>query len=376
MKEQLKKYAYEQINNYLEKNNFDVMVVTSCENCYYLTGVSLYYNAVIVKKNEEPILLVKYIDLQLAKNMSYVKDIRGYSPYPIDFRDDVLIGDYATSIANVIKDIGCDNKRICIADYWAVLRPYLGLLENLPDADIVVGEAFLEKIRCVKQKEEKELIQKSVDLLDNALYDCASLFREGVAEADVVGAIAKSIWNNSGELSHVIIASGVNSLLPHSKITKHKFVNGESVVVDLVSNYEGYFSGLTRTFVIGEPNEEQRKIYNVLLKTAEKVYTTVRPGMPIKKIAQLAIESFAEYGYEKNVRHAFGHAIGVFQHEMPILNTSEERLLEVGMIFCFEPGIYLDNVGGFRLGDLVIMTEHGLEKMCVHHRKLNPEIRE
>lgn len=372
MLEELKSYTREIIDNYLEKYNYDGMVITSYENCYYLSGVFLYYNAVIIKKGEDPILLVKYIDRTLAKELSYLTDIRAYSPYPVSHKeDDIIIGDYPKAISTVLKDLGLSNKKICIADYWSVLRPYLGLKENLPDAEIIVSEPFLEYVRCTKQPVEINYIRESVALLDKALDDCVHLLKDGVSENVLAGEIAKSIWKNGGELTHLIIANGKNSLLPHSKITDQPFRNGENVVLDFVSYKNGYYGALTRTFVIGEQNPEKDKVFKAILETADIVYKSIKPGMPICSIAKLALEEFKKRGYGDKTKHAFGHAIGTFQHETPILNTTETRILEKGMVFCFEPGIYIPSLGGFRLGDLVVLTDEGFEKISDSYRNLN-----
>ncbi len=367
-------FVYDKVNEYMEKNNFDAMVVTSCENCYYLSGVFLYYNAVIIKKGHEPVLLVKYIDEALAKKFSFVKDVRAYSPYQVSHKHDgnIIIGEYPAAIAEIIKSLDLDDKKICIADFWAVLRPYLGMKKYLPNAEIIVSEPFLEYLRCVKQDNEIKYISESVSLLDKALDDCTSLLVEGTSETEIIGEIARSIWSNEGELTHAIIASGDNSMLPHSKISHRKLKNGDNVVIDLVSYKNGYYGALTRTFVVGQIEKQKSDVYNAIIETAETVYTQIKPGMEIGEIARLALKEFETKGYNLNTKHAFGHAIGTFQHETPILNTTEKRKLEKGMVFCFEPGIYVEGLGGFRLGDLVIMTENGFVKASDKHRRLDP----
>ena len=335
----LKKYdiVYNKVNEYMESNNFDAMVVTSYENCYYLSGIFLYYNAVIIKKNHEPVLLVKYIDEDLARKNSFIKDIRSYSPYKLSVKHNsqIIIGEYSAAIAEVVKSLGLEDKKICIADFWAVLRPYLSMKEHLPNAKITVSEPFLEYIRCVKQDYEIKYISESVNLIDRALDSCVNLLTDGVSETEVIGEIARSIWRNEGELTHAIIASGNNSMLPHSKISNRKFKKGDNVIIDLVSYKNGYYGALTRTFVIDEVNEKKSNIYGAIIDTAETVYKKIKPGMEISEIARLSLREFEKKGYNMNTKHAFGHAIGTFQHESPILNTTEKRKLEKGMVFCF-----------------------------------------
>lgn len=365
------KEVYKKINDYLNKNNYDVMVITSYENCFYLSGVFLYYNAIIIPKNDKPILLVKYIDRQIARNMSFIEDIRGYSPYPIENQGEIYIGEYGESISKIIKELDYENGNICMSDYWAVLRPFIKISEYLPNAKVSLGEPFLEQLRVTKLPHEITKIQKSLSILDNALNSCIPMIKEGVTESEIIGEIAKNIWSNSGELWHAIIASGPNSLLPHSKIdSNRKLKKGENVVIDLVCCYDNYYSGLTRTFVVEESTKEQEEIYSILREAADLVYKTVRPGMEVGQIARIALDYFESKGYAKNIRHAFGHAIGTFPHESPILNTSDKTILKENMVFCFEPGIYVEDLGGFRLGDLVIMTANGLNKFTDNNRLL------
>ncbi len=133
------------------------------------------------------------------------------------------------------------------------------------------------------------------------------------------------------------------------------------IVIDMGAILNGYVSDFTRTVVIGEPTEKQKKIYNIVLEAQLETLNKVRPGMTGKEVDALARRVIEEAGYGEYFGHGLGHGLGIVVHEMPGVGMTSEMPIEPGMVFTVEPGIYLPGWGGVRIEDVVLMKEDGPE---------------
>jgi Xaa-Pro aminopeptidase len=169
----------------------------------------------------------------------------------------------------------------------------------------------------------------------------------------------------------VIVGSGPNGASPHHEVSDRVIEAGDPVVVDIGgTTRDGYCSDSTRTYAVGEPPEEFRRLYEVLL-TAQRAQTeAVRPGITAERLDAVGREIIANAGYGKNFIHRTGHGIGLEGHEDPYIVAGNERPLEPGMAFSIEPGIYLPGRFGARIEDIVLCTEGGGERLNLTSREL------
>lgn len=364
-----KLFSPEAIHHRIERvqermEDLDALIVTSYENAFYLSGVFLYYNAVIVPRRGEAALIVKHLDLPVAQEGSRLPDIRPYSPYPVDLPG-VMVTDYPGAMAQVLREMGLERGRVGMGDFWALLRPFQKLSELLPDASLATAPTILEAVRMVKDPEELQVMRKAAGFVDEAMAAVAAKLAPGIREHELAAEAAYAAWRAAPECSlwQAIVASGPNSLLPHAKVTGRRIDGGDPVIVDLVLCYADYYSGLTRTFIAGDPSPRQRDAYRALTVAQEEILTGARAGLAMKEIARLGRGRLAAEGYEGYIRHSFGHHIGTFPHEEPFLTHSEDRRLDLQMVMCIEPAVYIDGLGGFRVGDQVVVGRDGLERL-------------
>ena len=159
----------------------------------------------------------------------------------------------------------------------------------------------------------------------------------------------------------IIVASGKRSALPHGKASLKRIEKGEFILIDFGSRAQGYHSDETCTVVCGNPSSEQKKVYQVVKEAHDKAIEKVRPGIPIQEVDAAARDHIRDGGYGEYFGDGTGHGIGIAVHEEPAMNTENKGLVEEGMVFTIEPGIYIPDWGGVRIEDMILVTSQEAE---------------
>jgi Xaa-Pro dipeptidase len=173
-----------------------------------------------------------------------------------------------------------------------------------------------------------------------------------------------------GEAFSPIVVAGPNSASPHSSPSERPLAEGDLVVVDWGTVYQGYRSDITRTFVLGAPTPEMERIHDAVLAANQAGRLAARSGVLAQEVDRIARRSITLAGYGEYFLHRTGHGLGLETHEPPYLVEGNLELLEPGMTFTVEPGIYLPGVGGVRIEDDVVVTEEGSETLTTLPREL------
>jgi Xaa-Pro aminopeptidase len=235
----------------------------------------------------------------------------------------------------------------------------------VPTTDLV------EALRAIKEPEEVEALERAVLLGDAAFVDVARRIEPGWTEKRVAWEIEKYIREHGGDgLSFdTIVAAGPWGALPHAYPRDHVIQEGEGIVIDMGVNLGGYMSDLTRTIVLGEPDDRFKRVYDIVLTaqlTAEELITA---GMTGDEAHQLAHRVIAEAGYGERFGHGLGHGVGLQIHEAPRLGSNSKDVLKDGMVVTVEPGIYLPGWGGVRIEDQAVI-ENGRLRILTTAPKL------
>ena len=142
------------------------------------------------------------------------------------------------------------------------------------------------------------------------------------------------------------------------------------MLVDYGGNYDGYCSDMTRTVVVGKASDEQKKIYNVVLEAQKRGLETIKAGLTGAQVDQVARDYIKQMGYGKCFGHGLGHSVGLYIHENPRLSPNETTVLAENITETVEPGIYVENFGGVRIEDLVVVTSDGCENFTSSPKNL------
>ncbi|TMG16403.1 MAG: aminopeptidase P family protein [Chloroflexi bacterium] len=173
-------------------------------------------------------------------------------------------------------------------------------------------------------------------------------------------------WRPRGNDEAGLIAmfvAGRSTAMPHGFVKGHGIQPGDVLVSGAGANIDGYRSELERTMIIGEPTEEQARAFEAMLALQTRAIETMAPGVPAAEVELATLRLADELGVADNLRHHAGHSIGLEGHEAPFLDRGDDAVLEPGMVFTVEPGVYIRELGGFRHSDTVVITEDGRRVM-------------
>ncbi len=167
-----------------------------------------------------------------------------------------------------------------------------------------------------------------------------------------------------------MVLSGPKTASPHGNPGNRKIKKGDFVLFDLGVVYQGYCSDITRTVAFGEPTDAQREIYETVRKAEQAAVDSVRPGVKAMEIDKAARNVIEQAGYGSYFTHRVGHGLGISVHEYPSVTGTNELVLEEGMVFTIEPGIYHPGITGVRIEDDVVVTADGVEVLTKFPKEL------
>ncbi|MBW2478139.1 MAG: aminopeptidase P family protein [Deltaproteobacteria bacterium] len=225
----------------------------------------------------------------------------------------------------------------------------------------------LEKIRLIKDDQETDLIRRAARLNKKALEDVLPIIQPGAIERDIALALEFSLKKNGAEEKafDFIVASGPRGALPHGIASNRALLHSELVTIDFGCCFHGYHSDETVTLAVGLIEDELRKIFDIVLEAHDRAIQTVSPGIPLIDIDRVARDFIESAGYGVYFGHGLGHGVGLDVHEAPTVSPRSKTVAEPGMVFTIEPGIYLPNIGGVRIEDMVIVTEEGCQVLTL-----------
>lgn len=256
-------------------------------------------------------------------------------------------------------DYGLAGKKIAVND--GIMAIDLIDMESIMAGKYVNGNEIFEELRIVKDEEEAQLMAKAGEIADKTFEEVIKYIKPGVSERDISKKIKELLEKFGGEgLSfEPIVASGPNSSKPHYNDDKRIIENQDLVILDFGCTYKGYCSDTSRTVFIGQPTEEQKKVYEICLRATTEAKKAVREGIAAESIDKIARGIITEEGYGEYFINRTGHGIGLACHEAPYIKDGNKQILKNGMCFSVEPGIYIPGKFGMRVEDIVMVNGKG-----------------
>lgn len=250
--------------------------------------------------------------------------------------------------------VGFESEQISVAQFRL-------LSEIVPDFELVPIGGELDGLRMVKDDGEIRLLEKSAEIASGAFFSIIENIRPGVAERDVALALEIAMKRAGADEKSFdfIVASGSRGALPHGKGSDRMIGSRELVTIDFGAVYEGYHSDETVTVAVGAPDSRQKEIYGIVKDAHDLALEAVKPGISLKELDCKARDYIQAKGYGKFFGHGLGHGVGLEVHECPVVSYKNEGVVEEGMVFTIEPGIYIPDWGGVRIEDTVVVTRDG-----------------
>ncbi|MGH2575633.1 MAG: M24 family metallopeptidase, partial [Ignavibacteria bacterium] len=230
----------------------------------------------------------------------------------------------------------------------------------------------VENLTVQKTVDEIAKIKKAIEITDKTFEKILKFIKPGMSELDISAEITYT-QKKLGALKDAfepIVASGWRGALPHGIASDKKIAKGEMVTLDFGCVYDGFCSDMTRTIAVGEPPEELKKIYNVVLEAQLKSIESAKSNLSSKALDLVARDYITKKGYGDNFGHGLGHGLGIEVHELPGISQRADYTLKENSIVTIEPGIYVESLGGVRIEDDVLLNENGCEVMNKSDKEL------
>ena len=332
----------------LGEHNLDAFIVSAAPNIRYLSGFTGGAGLLLISGGAPVLLTDPRYEIQASQQS--------------DCRVRVVRGPLIRALASIIrrrrlKKIGFEASRICFAVFES-LRDALPLGAELEPTGGVV-----EQQRLVKSPREIELIRRSVEICSKAFSRAARRIRPGMREYELAAELDYQMRKCGAEKPafQTIVASGSRSALPHAEPTAKILDNNELLLIDMGAQRQGYTSDMTRMVHLGRPSRKARQLHRAVLEAQLAALDAVKENATASSIDRAARRLLRAQGLDSLFAHSTGHGLGLEVHEPPRLGKGEKTRLKAGMVITVEPGVYMEEFGGVRIEDTVVVTKTGCE---------------
>ncbi len=328
------------VQNLLEKNNLDAFLFSSQPNVFYLSVFRSSHAYVVVSRHSYHLLT----------------DGRYYQKAKEELKDwDVILleGNVIKAIEKLLKKVGAFKVG------YEEDRVSCEFRRRLKGGFRWVGKAgFLKHMRAIKDSTEINLMREGVGISDRVYMSILNKIREGMTELELRSLIVSEFFKAGamGESFPAIVASGKGSAIPHWETSTRPIKHGQPLLIDMGLLWKGYCTDFTRTLHLGRASSEFKKIYNIVKDAHLFALEKVKVGRKISEIDKTARDYIKKKGYGKFFIHSTGHGVGIEIHEFPRVyykGVDKDVIIEEGMVFTIEPGIYLGGKFGVRLENIV-----------------------
>jgi Xaa-Pro aminopeptidase len=339
----------------LAGHKLDALLVALSPNLRYLSGFTGSNGYLLVSAQRTILFTDPRYQIQARQqcgaggpgNACHARTVRG-----------PLVPAVASTIARLRwKRIGYEPSRMT-CDVFEALKSKLPMRATLEPVD-----GWIESLRMIKSPAEIDLIRRSVQTNSRAFEQAVARLRPGMKESDLAAEIEYRMRRLGAEKPsfETIVASGPRTALPHAQPTSAGIGPGSLVLVDMGAQQGGYCSDMTRMLFLGKPSARVKRAYRAVLEAQLAAIDAVRPGAATARVDAAARQVLKGYGLEAAFTHSTGHGLGLEIHEPPRIGRRDKNRLEVGMAITIEPGIYLEDFGGIRIEDTVVVTPRGCE---------------
>ncbi|HEX2909082.1 MAG TPA: Xaa-Pro peptidase family protein [Phototrophicaceae bacterium] len=348
----------------------DAVLIVPGANLHYFTGLDYHVS-------ERPIIAVFTADGSFSVIVPELEVARLNARPELEARPFAWSDTtgYAGAFQQAVDELGLRGKTLGVDGLTMRVTEWLAFLDVDPSLRVKRIERDLIQIRAIKTPEEVEWMRQAIQLSEQALANVLAWVQPGVTERAIAERLTSELkaLGSGGHAFEPLIQSGPNSALPHGNVTDRVLGANDFLLMDFGGTVNGYPADITRTFCLGTPTPEMQTIYATVLAANEAARAVAVPGVPMGAVDKAARDVIAAAGYGDYFFHRTGHGLGLDVHEpIPQIAAGVAAVLEPGMVFTIEPGIYLPGLGGVRIEDDVLVTANGLEVLTSFPRQLSP----
>ncbi|WP_313319082.1 Xaa-Pro peptidase family protein [Stenotrophomonas sp.] len=351
----------------MAEHGIDAVFIGAGSSLTYFTGMHWWdserLTGVILPRKGEPVYVTP--EFERVRTLEQIKlgnDVRGWQededPYAL--------------VAKVLRDMGHATGTLGMEEAVPYFRAK-GIADALPQAKVVPAWPVVSGCRRVKSAAELALMKLANETTLSVYEAVWKALKPGMTEQDIRGLLAMA-YARTGLKGDASVNVGKYTASPHGSDQPQHLVEGTPIIFDGGCRAGGYTSDITRTVVLGQPNDEIRKVFDIVLQAQTAALKAARPGVAMGDVDAAARKVISDAGYGPDYRyfsHRLGHGIGIDMHEWDYLVRGNQHLLEPGMTFSDEPGIYIPDRFGVRLEDILYVTEDGAALMTPQSRSID-----
>lgn len=374
----------EKLLTYLQAKNLSGAVLFERDYILYYTGFAFIPTerpiGFVMNARGRRALFVPRLEMEHAAGNALIDRVDYYLEYPYQPRPEEILKD-------VLSEMGVSGDFCADHDGYPWILGYRGpsLTELIGSTPKPVA-AFIEDQMMIKSATEINLIRESVKWGHLAHVLLQRYTKVGITETEVslrasneatlammdaIGPIYRAqSYFSGGAHAGYRGQIGRNAAIPHALANNLTFKPGDVLVTGANAPLWGYNSELERTMIIGPVSEDQKRMFAHMLALQETAFEAIRPGVSCAEVDRTVRAYYEKHDLMAYWKHHMGHAIGLRYHEAPFLDLGDETLIQPGMVFTVEPGLYVPELGGFRHSDTVLVTETGIELLTYYPRDL------
>lgn len=346
----------------------DVLALNPGPSLYYLTGLNFHLmerpTTLLISLTSEPVLLIPELEILKIDSARISLTTVPYGDNPQEW--DRAFQQAADSLKLNGKRIGVEPTRMRYLE--------LSYLQKAaPAAALVSGQEVFSQLRIQKDADEIAAMREAAKIAQAALTATLPMVKPGVTERELAAELSINLLRSGSDSEFPfppIVASGPNSANPHAVPSDRKLQPGDLLLFDWGAAYRGYFSDITRTFAVGELSLELNKIYQLVKEANTAGKAVGKPGLRAGDVDHAARGIIQRADYGQFFTHRTGHGLGLESHEEPYMFAENDLVLQEGMVYTVEPGIYLPGKGGVRIEDDMVVTANGSESLTDFPREL------
>lgn len=347
----------QKIREILTEKKLDGVLISNPYNMRYISGFSGATGYLLITQRESVLFTDSRYTIQAKEESDTFAVVELKNSYT------ELIKEWIEK--EQIKILGFEGEDVQVSTYlqWKEAFP----VEELKDTGTTIA-----LLRSIKTEEELEKLEEAERIGDKAFSKILEIIRPGMTELEVAAHLEfwMKQYGAEGLSFDTIAASGLNSAKPHAVPGRKVMEKGDFVTMDFGCIYEGYCSDMTRTIVLGKASRKQREIYECVLHAQLEALKFIRAGKTGQEVDKVARDIITNAGYGENFGHGLGHSVGLYIHEEPRLSKKDETVLAENMVVTVEPGIYVENFGGVRIEDMVVVTKEGCRNFAHSAKEL------
>jgi Xaa-Pro aminopeptidase len=335
-----------ELRNALEEKSLGALIITKIENVRYLSGFTGSSAVAIVTMDGAFLITDGRYREQACIEASQWETV-------------VYMEDLTKSISSLLEGVESIGFE-ATASFEFVER----LRQVFPGRSTLQStKGIVEELRERKDEQEISLMRQALECAVEAFSETLPLVKPGTTEREIAAELdyRMMLAGAEGPAFDAVVASGPNSSLPHAGITDRVLAEGDLVVIDLGARKNGYCTDTSRTIVLGKPDRRQQALFETVKEAGDAALSVLKAGLPASEADGTARKVIADRGFADSFSHGLGHGVGLEVHEKPALSSLSKDVLQPGMVFTVEPGIYIEGWGGVRLEEMVLMTPSGVE---------------